>query len=205
MVYTVCTCVRFPPNLGKTDGKVCSSRSLESVVAHLEHLALCPRLFLSGRRLQPFLLLVNRWAPAPRFPSRTLSIHPHLFTKSRKVADAHQSGRDKDAEPENNYATVWCCGHFKISMGFRKIRHIRSQAVFPLLLIRKTSLGTRYLYITVRLTLSTWDKVFLPQSEIHQQDSLNIESLAGCVCKSCNCKMLLSRDIPESWRAYSAS
>ena len=64
--------------LGKLDilfGNVCNtkhwhSHSLESVCRSLvAHLALCPCLFLSGRHLQPFPPLVNRWVPAPRFPT----------------------------------------------------------------------------------------------------------------------------------------
>ena len=82
--------------LGKLATMRVSSRSL---VAHLEHLALRLRLFLSGRRLQPFPPLVNRWAPAPRFLSRnfgrpaSLTCSPRAESRSRPPKQKRQGRR----------------------------------------------------------------------------------------------------------------
>ena len=118
-MYTVCACVRFSPKYGESgyfarnvrNTKRLRSRSLESVVAHLEHLALRHGLFLSGRRLQPFPPLVNRWAPAPCFLSCNFR-HPASLTRSPRAERPQtptKSGRDKGREPGGDYVTIWCC------------------------------------------------------------------------------------------------
>ena len=146
MVYTVCTCVRFFPNLGKTDGKVCSSRSLESVVAHLEHLALCPRLFLSGRRLQPFLLLVNRWAPAPQFPSPYFKHPPspvHQEQKGRRRPPKRKRQGCRARRTTMRLFGVADISKYPVSGKIRQT--YQPGSVFPLPLIKKNEPGDEVL------------------------------------------------------------